>query len=304
MPDESSHARLCTVHVIPLTPFTADGERIDQDVYHQHLQQMVGAGVSMVVCGAGTGEFHALEPAELGELVTAARAAASGRALVYGAIGLGLRHALACGEAVRSAGADGLLIMPPTGPYLSDAGLADYYRVLLDRLDAPTAIYRRSPLPGNELLLDLCADPRVVAVKEANDDVLGLARLTAECAQVAWICGSAERWAPFYALSGAVGFTSGVANLVPRLTLKLHAALVAGEFQEAMRLRRFFCDMEDFRARGATSYNVVALKRAMAARGLAFGPARAPMRALTEPERREVDGITAALLAAEEQECA
>lgn len=303
METDSLRARLRTVHVIPLTPFDECGQEFLPDVYEAHLGRLLDAGIRVLICGAGTGEFHALSAAEMGQLVTIAAGTSGAECVVWGAVGGGLRHALAGGHAALDAGASGVMVMPPGGPYLSDAGLADYYRALLDELGCPTAIYRRGALPSDGLLLELAADPRVVAIKFATDDVLGLAHLTARCDTVEWIDGNAERWAPYYFLSGATGFTSGTANLVPRLSLKLHAALAAGDYAAAMRLQRYFVPLEDYRAHGGTSYNIVALKHAMRHYGLSFGPARPPMRRLTAAEELEVDALARALLDAEEREC-
>lgn len=302
MSHETLRERLRTVHVIPLTPFD-DRDRVAEDVLAAHFERLAAGGVRVLVCGAGTSEFHALRPAEIGQLVRVARATVGERVVVFGSVGFGIEHALDCGRSALTAGADGVMAMPPLGPYLSDEGLGRYYRRLLDELDCPLAVYRRTPLPGDELLAELAADERVVAVKEATDQVLRLAQLTSRIDQVTWICGNAERWAPFYALAGTQGFTSGTANLVPRLALKLHDTLARGDFGEAMRLREAFCGMEDFRAEGATSYNIAALKHAMRRLGAEFGPARPPMRLLTTAEEQRVDRLAEALLAFEREEC-
>jgi len=236
--------------------------------------------------------------------VAAAVATVGAQAVVLGAIGLGLPHALAGGRAILEAGGHGVLIMPPGGPYLSDSGLSHYYEALLDALECPTAIYRNGAYPTDDLLGELAADRRVVAIKEATNDLQRVSKLCESAAhEVAWICGSAERWAPFYALAGAVGFTSGVANLVPRLALKLQAALATGDWSEAMRLRRIVLPMEEFRAEGATSYNVAALKHAAVAIGIAVGPPRPPMRRLTAGERLRAERLAATLVQAEVEEC-
>ena len=81
------------------------------------------------------------------------------------------------------------------------------------------------------------------------------------------------------------------------------AEMMAGDYAAAMRLRGHFVPIEDFRARGGTSYNIVALKHAMRHHGAEFGPARPPMRALTDSERAEIDAIVTRLLEAEASEC-
>jgi len=291
------------VHVIPLTAFDASGSSLNLEAYRRHLANLAAAGAGIFVCGAGTGEFGSLTTAETGRLVAAAVQTVGQDAVVFGAIGQGLSHALAGGRAILEAGGHGVMIMPPSGPYLSDAGLSDYYQALLDALDCPTAVYRNAAYPSDELVLELARDRRVVAVKEATNELQRVSKLCEADAEVAWICGSAERWAPFYALAGSAGFTSGVANLVPRLSLKLQAALEAGDWSAAMRLRQRLLPMEEYRAEGATSYNVAALKHAAVALGIPLGPPRPPMRQLTPAECRRAEAVAAALVQAEVEEC-
>ena len=302
----SPHAmieQLRGVHMIPLTAFDALGTGLNLDAYRQHLTRLADAGGRIFVCGAGTGEFGALTVDEMGALVHTAVEAVGDRAVIFGAIGLGLPHAIAGGQAVVEAGGQGVLIMPPVGPYLSDNGLRRYYEALLDAVGCPAAVYRNATYPSDELLLELAADDRVVAVKEATNDLQRVSNLIKSTDEVAWICGSAERWAPFYALAGAVGFTSGAATVAPRLAVKLQQALEAGEFVEAMRLRRMLLPLEEFRAEGATSYNVAALKHAASSTGLDLGPTRPPMRKLTAGEELRAERIAQQLLQAEAEEC-
>ncbi|MEU2631156.1 dihydrodipicolinate synthase family protein, partial [Kitasatospora sp. NPDC007106] len=55
----------------PVTPFGPDGE-IDTAVYAAHLEAGIAAGPGAVFAACGTGEFHALDPAEHARLVRTA----------------------------------------------------------------------------------------------------------------------------------------------------------------------------------------------------------------------------------------
>src|SRR5262249_58240217 len=96
-------------------------------------------------------------------------------------------------------------------------------------------------------------------------------------------CGTAERFAPFFHLAGAKGFTSGAGNLCPRLALALHKALVEGRYSEAMECLRILRPIEDYRARAGDSFNISMLKAALRLTGRDFGPARPPQRRVTAP---------------------
>src|SRR6185503_7499633 len=102
-----------------------------------------------------------------------------------------------------------------------------------DRASCPTLVYKKSPIPGDDLLLDLAADPRVVGVKYAENNMHDFRKVViADRGRIEWLCGSAERFAPYYMLAGATGYTTGAGNLCPNLTLAMHTAFAAGEYAE------------------------------------------------------------------------
>jgi 4-hydroxy-tetrahydrodipicolinate synthase len=100
-------------------------------------------------------------------------------------------------------------------------------------------------------------------------------------------------------LAGARGFTSGAANLCPRLSLGIFRALERSDFVEAMRLLDVLRPIEDFRARAGDSYNISLLKTAIRLTGRDFGPVRPPQRLLTAVEEADVQTMLEPILAAE-----
>jgi 4-hydroxy-tetrahydrodipicolinate synthase len=194
------------------------------------------------------------------------------------------------------------MFMPFAHPYLSDAGARDYYRAVLDRVSCPALVYKKAAIPSNALLLELAEHPRVVGVKYAENVLHEFRKVVlADGGRIEWLCGSAERFAPYFLLSGGSGYTTGAGNLCPHLTLAMHAALTAGEFDEGMRLQRLILPIEDYRARDGDSYNVSMLKHAMTLVGRDFGPPRPPMRQLTSAERTEIAALMRPILAAESE---
>ena len=144
------------------------------------------------------------------------------------------------------------------------SGARDYYRQVIDSLRCPTLVYKKSPIPSDELLLELAGDPNVVGVKYAENNLHDFRKVVLEDrGRIEWLCGSAERFAPYYMLAGATGYTTGAGNICPHLTLAMHAAFAAGEWSEGMRWQRLILPIEDFRARDGDSFNIWMLKYAM-----------------------------------------
>jgi 4-hydroxy-tetrahydrodipicolinate synthase len=292
--------RLATVQLVPLTPFSADGRTLVPDVLRAHARRMYEAGMRVFIPGAGTGEFHSLSPSEVIECVRAVRSVVGRDAVVLAPVGLGLGHALAIGRGSIEAGADAILVMPPIHPYLCDSGLRDYFQALLDALPLPFLAYKKGPFPSEELLAELMQTGRLVGVKYAVNDVNAFTRFAAACGnRLGLYCGIAERFAPFFYLAGARGYTTGAGNLCPRLTLALHSELTAGKFPEAMRRLALIRPIEDYRDRAGDSYNISMLKSALRLTGHDFGPPRPPQRRITPAEEAEIRLLLEPILAAE-----
>ncbi len=299
MRDVIDRESLRTVHLVPLTAFDASGG-INERVQSNHVAQMYAAGMRVFLPAAGTSEFHSLTADEIVALVRITREAAGADAVIFAPVGLQIGHALDVAQRALEAGADGIMFMPFAHPYLSEPGARDYYRTVLDRAQCPALIYKKGPIPSDALLLELAEDPRVVGVKYAVNEMHEFRKVVlADGGRIEWLCGSAERFAPFYMLAGASGYTSGAGNVCPHLTLAMHAALTAGEYREGLRLQQILLPIEDYRARQGDSYNISMLKFAMSLVGDDFGPPRPPQRQLTPAERQEITRLLEPIITAE-----
>jgi 4-hydroxy-tetrahydrodipicolinate synthase len=292
--------RLDTVQVVPPTPFSPDGKRVLVEPLTALVRDLFDAGVRAFLPAAGTGEFHSLSADEVLTCVRATRSAVPPDGVVIAPLGFSLDHALAIGSRALEAGADALLLMPSIHPYLSDAGFRDYFLALTEALGVPLLAYKRGPVPSDGLLLELARAGKLLGVKYAVNDADQFLRFaTAARGLTGLYCGTAERWAPFFMLAGATGYTSGIGTLCPRLTLALHADLSRGDYGTAFQRLTILRPLEEFRSREADSFNIVAVKEALNLCGRGFGPCRPPQRRLNEAERGEIQELLGPLLAAE-----
>lgn len=292
--------RLDTVQLIPLTPFSADGKRLNGEALSLLVKELFEAGIRVFIPAAGTGEFHSMTAAEIVECSRIVRQTLGSEAVVMTPIGLSLDHALNIGRGAAEAGADCLLIMPPVHPYLSDVGFADYVRVLAEELTLPLLAYKKGPIPSDRMLAECGEAGHLVGIKYAVNDLNVFAQFAAgKSGRLGLYCGTAERFAPFFMLAGATAYTTGAGNLCPRLTLAMFRALTNNDYPEAMRLLRLIRPIEDFRAREGDSYNISLLKYCLTLKGHDVGPPRPPNRRLTEAEQEEARRMLEPILAAE-----
>jgi 4-hydroxy-tetrahydrodipicolinate synthase len=106
-----------------------------------------------------------------------------------------------------------------------------------------------------------------------------------------WLAGAAELTAPAYWVSGARGFTSGLANVDPGLPLAMLDALRGNDFGEAMKIWEKARRFEELRLADASADNVSVVKEALAQLGLCRADVRPPSRLLPESVKHEISAM-------------
>lgn len=290
-------AALRTVIAIPVTPFRPDGSA-DFGVYRRLVTRMVDGGIGVVTPNGNTSEFYSLNPVEqrqqVEETVVAVRESRND-ALILAGVGFDVGTACEMADFAQVMGAQAVMVHQPVHPYRSDDGWIAYHKEIADSAPALGIVpYVRDPsISGATIkrLADLC--PNFVGIKYAVPNPPLFTKIVNEVGRerLAWVCGIAESWAPFFAVGGAQGFTSGLVNLTPQWSLAMQAALIEGNFARVMDIWARIKPFEDLRARRDNANNVSAVKEAMAQMGLCERTVRPPISELPEHERDEVRQI-------------
>ena len=291
---------LATVAAIPVTPFGPDGQ-VDWEAHARLIRRMVDTGVRLVTPNGNTGEFYALTVAETRGATESAVAAAGGaqgrRAEVLAGVGHDLATAIEAGRHARDNGVRMIMVHQPVGPYMSAAGWLDYHRIIAGALpDMGVVLYLRDPRIGARhirLLGDLC--PNVIAVKYGVGDPVRFAAVARDAGldRFTWLAGLAELTAPACWTAGARGFTSGLVNVAPGLSLSMLEALRGGDMAAAMKAWDRCRPFEELRAADSSADNVSVVKEALAQLGLCRPDVRPPSHRLSDDARAQVAGILA-----------
>jgi 4-hydroxy-tetrahydrodipicolinate synthase len=280
---------LADVAVVTVTPFSGDLRSVDRHGLEQNLERLIRGGAQLLVAGGNTGEFAALSQDEAVEIVRAHARVAGGRARVIAGVGYRLDQAIELGRASLEAGADGLMVHHPIHPYASEAGLISYYAALADALPGvPLILYVRGPQLTADGVRRLAGIESIVGVKMGQPDPERFAGFVGAAPELAWVCGVAEAWAVPFWRAGAIGFTSGLANLAPERSLEVLAALKADDLAQAEALVDRLRPIEALRARRGDANNVAVIKAAMDLVGLAGGGLRPPLSALEPADHAEL----------------
>ncbi|MGR6969673.1 dihydrodipicolinate synthase family protein [Streptomyces cynarae] len=293
---ETQRAALADVVAIPVTPFTEDG-RVDQDAHRALLRRLLDGGVRTLTPNGNTGEFYALAPEER-RLVTELTVQEAGeRAAILVGVGHDVPTAVASARHARELGAQMVMVHQPVHPYVSAAGWVDYHRAIAEAVPELGVVpyIRNAQLSGARLaeLADHCAN--VIGVKYAVPDAAKFAAFARDAGldRFVWVAGLAEPYAPSYFSAGATGFTSGLVNVAPSVSLNMIEALRSGDYPAAMKVWEQIRRFEELRAANGSADNVTVVKEALASLGLCRRDVRPPSRALPEEERAEVAAIAA-----------
>ncbi|MFI2614818.1 dihydrodipicolinate synthase family protein [Streptomyces sp. NPDC018584] len=293
---ETQRTALADVVAIPVTPFAADGT-IDRAAHRAILRRLLDGGVRTLTPNGNTGEFYALAPQERRDVVESTIAEAAGQAVVLAGVGHDVPTAVAAARHAGECGAGMVMVHQPVHPYVSDAGWVAYHRAIAEAVpDLGVVPYLRDAgLPGARLaeLADAC--PNVIGVKYAVPDAARFAGFARDAGldRFVWVAGLAEPYAPSYFSAGATGFTSGLVNVAPGLSLRMIEALRSGDHGEAMKVWEQIRRFEELRAADGSAHNVTVVKEALAVLGLCRRDVRAPSSPLPAAERAEVATIVA-----------
>ena len=302
--DEATTTRLkdalATVVVIPVTPMRPDGS-IEWGTYTDLIRRVVDAGITVITANGNTGEFYALTPAEARQAAEqAVRGAHSetgsgGHAAVLAGVGHDTASAIDAARHAQQAGAQMIMIHQPVHPYQSAGGWVDYHQAIADAVpDLGVVLYVRSEQVTGAQIAELgTRSPNVIGVKYGVRDAARFAAVARDAGldRFTWLAGLAEPYAPGYWAYGARGFTSGLANVSPSLSLSLLGALRDGDAAGAMDTWELIRPFEDLRAASASADNVSVVKEALAQIGLCGRDVRPPSRVLPKEARDAVTDI-------------
>ncbi|WP_123539102.1 dihydrodipicolinate synthase family protein [Halosimplex salinum] len=285
-----------TVAFTTAVPFESEGSAVDHDALAGNLSGIYDAGARLFVACGNTGEYYALTDEER-VAVTATHVEATGDEATVAAGAAGnVQEVLDLADAYEAAGADALMVMHPDHTYVHEQGLKEYYRAICDGTDLGVVIYKRGPTLTRDVIVDLTEHDAVVAVKFAVDDVKEFAQ-TVEDAEgaVTWVNGIAERYAIPFAVGGATGYTTGVGNFVPRVTLALFEAIEKEQWDRARRIQQALRPLEDLRdepGAGSTianGNNVPVVKCGLDLAGYEGGSVRPPLTDLGPSDRDRME---------------
>ena len=283
------------VNFVTPTPFTDDAAEVNYEGVRRNTGAIERHGGRLLIPCGGVSEYYALSDEERVNVVQATAEAAD-EAYVVGGLNGSAKNALKMVDRYEQAGVDGIMTIFPHHGGMHERGLCEYYDTIASSTDLGIMIYQSDEKLTPAVMTDVLRHDNVVAVKYALDGgIEKFVRNREVSDDVVWIDGGAELSAPAMALEGAEGFTTGIGNFVPELSLSLMDALREGDWERARWIRDLATPLQRLRQEtgednsipGANSVGVV--KHGMEVAGLAGGAVREPNAELAADDKRRVE---------------
>jgi 4-hydroxy-2-oxoglutarate aldolase len=274
-----------------VTPFNRRG-KIDEGLFRENLQKLVGIGLSGVLVAGSTGEAPYLEERERLRLVEVARSLVRAPEILIAGTGLESTDAtVRLSQEAVARGADAVLVLTPNY-YKSkmDADtLAAHYRAVARKVPRPVIIYSIPQFTGLHLepatIAKLSQIPNVVGLKESSGEIRFVRALLRQVRPgFRVLVGSALIL--YQALrAGAVGAVLGQASFAPELCVGLYQAFLQGKRKTALEFQERLLPLAQ---KIALPFGVPGIKAALDLSGYAGGFPRAPLAPLGPAARESV----------------
>lgn len=285
------------VLVATALPMRADLS-VDLDAYAEHVAWLAANGCDGVAPNGSLGEYQTLSDEERAAVVRTALAAAPDGFVVMPGVGAyGALQSRRWAEQAAEAGAPVVMMLPPNTYKADEETVLEHYRTVA-QVGVPILAYN-NPFDTKvdltpKLLARLYHEGLIVAVKEFTGDPRRAYEI-AELAPGLDILIGSDDVVLEVGIAGAVGWVAGFTNSLPRSTVELYKASLAGDLETALPLYRALHPL--LRWDSKTEF-VQAIKVSMDVVGRYGGPCRPPRSPLAPEIDAEIRLHTEKALAA------
>ena len=283
--------------IIPatITCFASDG-KLDLKATRAHLEFVIAGGVHGVFALGTNGEAPLLTLEEKRRVIDAVTEHVAGRVPVIVGVGCpGTWETVELARHASVAGADALSVVTPYYFPLTCEGIAHHYQTVAGATTLPLYIYHIPKRTGNTLSLDvvktLAQVPNICGMKDSTGEIAWLAEIHQNLPKFSLLVGTDSLLYEGLSL-GSDGCVSAIANVFPKLVVRLYTATVQGNGKEAALLQEKILRIRSlFRQFPYLS----AIKLSLELCGFSVGSVRAPLVSPTPSEKERLKATLEAL---------
>ena len=271
-----------------VTPMNAGG--IDYEAMGRFIDWQIESGINALVVMGTTGENATIEPEDQTKVIRYTVERVAGRVPVIAGTGTNnTEHVLRNTREACGAGADAVLVVTPYYNKATQNGLVKHFYTVADASSVPVIAYNVPSRTGVNILpktaAALAEHPNIVGIKEASGNMAQMVEMAALCADRLDIySGEDALTVPMMAM-GAKGTISVLSNVVPRESVAMTDACIAGDFQTAADWQ---CRLLPLINALFSEVNPIPAKAAVSAMGFGEDFLRLPLTPMEEPARQKL----------------
>lgn len=271
-----------------VTPMNAGG--IDYEAMGRFIDWQIESGINALVVMGTTGENATIEPEDQTKVIRYTVERVAGRVPVIAGTGTNnTEHVLRNTREACGAGADAVLVVTPYYNKATQNGLVKHFYTVADASSVPVVAYNVPSRTGVNILPKTAAvlaeHPNIVGIKEASGNMAQMVEMTALCGDRLDIySGEDALTVPMMAM-GAKGTISVLSNVVPRESVAMTDACIAGDFAAAAAWQ---CRLLPLINALFSEVNPIPAKAAVSAMGFGEDFLRLPLTPMEEPARQKL----------------
>lgn len=279
--------------IVPIvTPFYHD-ETLDEASLRRLTRHLIAQGVHGIFPCGSQGEFHVLTIDERKRVLEVVLEEAQGQVLVMAHTGAITTHDAV--DLTRHAAANGANAVSLIAPYYvrpSTAELYSHFVTVAESSTIPVLAYNNPERTGYSLPVSLIArlagDNVLVGMKDSSGD-LGLTLAYMEACPREFVTFVGRDTLIYPAICcGCAGAVAATANVAADLAVGIYNEVKAGNHALARELQRQLAPLRQAFALGTFPQ---VIKEALALTGIPVGPSRAPVAALDQNAKAELERI-------------
>ena len=272
-----------------VTSMDAQGD-IDYDAMGRFIDWQIDCGINALVVMGTTGENATIEPEDQTEVIRFTVEHVAGRIPVIAGTGTNnTEHVLRNTRSACEVGADAVLVVTPYYNKATQNGLIKHFYTVADASTVPVIVYN---VPGRtgvniqpKTLAALAEHPNIAGVKEASGNMAQMVEMAAVCGDKMDIySGEDALTVPMMAM-GAKGTISVLSNVVPRESVAMTDACLAGDYKTAAAWQ---CRLLPLINALFSEVNPIPAKAAVSAMGFGEDSLRLPLTPMEDATRRKL----------------
>ncbi|KAJ5096470.1 hypothetical protein NUU61_005826 [Penicillium alfredii] len=234
---------------VPTVAFFRPDEEVDLPTVERHAAYLARSGVTGLVTQGSNGEAVHLDREERRAITAATRRAVDAAGytsmpVIAGCGAASTRETVQFCQDSGAAGADAVLVLPPSyyKALVNAEALHAHFRAVADASPVPVLIYN---FPGASSGLDLSSDdilslsqhPNIIGCKLTCGNTGKLARIAASAKPDFLTFGGSADFTLQTLIAGGAGIIGGVANLIPRSSVRVLELYRSGKVEEAQKVQ-------------------------------------------------------------------